>query len=154
MIEKTFGNRLSNIEYAKRPGTYGVAFRQRGSSLIEVALIDTPRGRFLPGGGIETGEDHVTCLKREFIEESGFAIAVGAFIGVSRELGLTPRSKRYVELIGHFYLVDILDHLGGQVEKDHELIWVAVEEGLQSLRLSYQSYAVAKGLKLYLTTGM
>lgn len=159
MIKKEFGQRLEGITYTPRPGVYGVGFRKvellvdgiMNLESVEVAVIHTPRGRFLPGGGIEEGEIHEECLKREFIEESGYRVEIGEFIGESQMVGLTPRTNRYVELQGNFYLVTIEEHGEGQIEDDHELIWLSLEEAIESLKLSYQSYAVTEGLKKFIT---
>ncbi len=158
MKQKEFGVRQEGITYILRPGVYGLGFRQVSEMVngvinkenIQIAIIHTPRGRFLPGGGIEEGENHNQCLSREFIEESGYKIDIEDFIGKASEVGLTPRTKRYVELQGHFYLVSILEHGEGQVEEDHELIWIDVDEAISSLRLDCQSYAVSEGFKIYI----
>src|SRR5580692_8862576 len=46
-----------------------------------VVLLENERGEWeLPGGRPEPGEDPVTCLAREFAEELGAAISVGAIV--------------------------------------------------------------------------
>lgn len=41
-----------------------------------IFMIHTAKGDYkFPGGGIEKGEDHLTALRREFVEETGFSIA-------------------------------------------------------------------------------
>ena len=53
-----------------RPGAYGVL--RDGSGRIAVVL--TPAGVFLPGGGQEPGEPPEQALRREFAEECGLFI--------------------------------------------------------------------------------
>ena len=63
-----FGEKLEGIEYTDRIGVYGIVFNNEG----KIALIMTPGGYFLPGGGIENTESHRMCLHREFMEETGY----------------------------------------------------------------------------------
>jgi 8-oxo-dGTP diphosphatase len=52
-----------------------------------VLLIDSPwRGWEFPGGQIECGEDVITGLKREILEESGIHAKVGALAGLYSNL--------------------------------------------------------------------
>ncbi len=153
-----FGERLDGIDYEPRPGAYGIAFRKLEQrvegklmdEMIQIGLVHTPRGRFLPGGGIEEGESHEETIKREFIEEIGRDVKVLSFVTQANQAGLTPRTHRYVLLQGYFYLVEILEPKGKQVEEDHELRWLNIEEALKTLRLMNQSYAVKEGLGQYL----
>ena len=148
MKKQVFGTRKEGISYIKRPGVYGISFEERESKLC-VSVINTPRGYFLPGGGIEKNEDHETCLKREFIEETGLLIELADYIGQSDQVGFTPRTKRYLELQGSFYIVYIRGEVGGKVEEDHEFIWLPVNEAILSMHLQYQSYAITEAYKVY-----
>lgn len=148
MKRRVFGIKEDGIDYIKRPGVYGICF-QKKASVLSVAVINTPRGYFLPGGGIELNEDHDTCLKREFIEETGRLIDIMGFVGESDQVGFTPRTKRYLELLGNFYLVRILENVGGKVEDDHKLEWLEVEEAKDSMHLEYQSYAISEATILF-----
>jgi len=147
MKKQSFGTKEEGIHYIKRPGVYGICF-DLGEEL-KVAVIDTPRGYFLPGGGIEEREDHETCLKREFVEETGLSVKLLQFVGESDQVGFTPRTKRYLELQGSFYITQILEEVGGKVEDDHELVWLNVDKAIKDMHLEYQSYAVSEALLLY-----
>jgi len=151
MIFKEFGFRKPGRNYMKRPGVYGIGLKEFDGDL-KVAVVLTKGGYFLPGGGIEEGEDHESCLAREFIEETGLDVKLGSYIGKANQVGFTPSSKRYIELKGNFYFVDILEHIGGQVEEDHQLLWINVQEAIKSMRLGYQSYAINEGIKLFNTS--
>ncbi len=128
-------------------------FRRSGEDEeeLKVAVVNTEGGRFLPGGGVEEGEDHEECLKREFQEETGFDVEIGRFVGKASEVGLTPRSRIHVELQGNFYLATVGAYIGGQVEMDHIVEWLPVDEALVRLKLGYQIYALSEGLKLFRT---
>lgn len=148
MKRQIFGHREEGIHYIKRPGVYGICFDERNNEL-QVAVINTPRGYFLPGGGIEDGEDHNACLKREFVEETGYDIELADFIGKADQVGFTPRTKRYLELQGSFYIVRINEFVGGKVEEDHELNWLNVTVAVDKMHLEYQGYAIREALLIY-----
>jgi 8-oxo-dGTP pyrophosphatase MutT (NUDIX family) len=57
---------------------------------------DVPGRWFLPGGGVEHGEDPVETVQREFLEETGLAVAVGELVGVWSEM--IEASARAVEV--------------------------------------------------------
>ncbi len=66
MNNPTFGEVEKDIQYKHRPGAYGI--------LIEnglVALVETPEGYHLPGGGMNAEESLEDCLRRELLEECG-----------------------------------------------------------------------------------
>lgn len=166
MMDISFGAKETGKEYIVRPGTYGIGFGMKEGNIIEplviddpsklkkldkelierlhVAIVKTPRGYFLPGGGIEEGENHRLCLEREFIEETGYKVQSQSYLGIARLAGITPKSKRYVELEGHFYIVDIIEYIGGQCEDDHEFMWIPYKLATTEILLEHQRYAFNK----------
>ncbi len=137
--ENIFGEKLDNVEYADRIGIYGIAFNKEG----KIATIKTARGYFLPGGGIEDNENHSQCLEREFIEETGYKIEVGRYIGKS-SLYHISRTNQYLNGIGHFYFVSLKDKKCNKIEVDHELLWLESAYCIENLFLEHQAWAVSK----------
>lgn len=132
---KTFGKK-KDVKYIKRDGVYGVAEKD---GLYAVAGVrDT---HFLIGGGLERGESHEACLKREFIEEVGYEIEIIEYVDAYREYGQSFRSKNYYELIGHVYLVDIKNQVASG-EQDHTFKWMTKQELLNKMALSYQQHVI------------
>lgn len=55
---------------------YGIMINEHGQVLVCDELIRKHEVTKFPGGGLEHGEGTIDCLKREFIEETGFEIEV------------------------------------------------------------------------------
>jgi len=59
--------------------------------LVRAAKTLTVRGRwFLPGGGLEHGEDPVSGLHREFEEETGLVVSDQSLLGVLSDTATLP----------------------------------------------------------------
>lgn len=137
-MTKIYGEKQPHQTYIKRHGVYGITF----DSNQRVALVKVPFGYLLPGGGIDPGEDHVTCLTREFLEETGYDVTIGPLIETSSQYTYSENNKRYYELIGHFYVTTLNGNPTTSHEPDHELVWHSVDEAVALLYLEYQAEAV------------
>ncbi len=49
-----FGEKENDIDYILREGVYAIIQNDKN----EIALVKTPRGYFLPGGGVKAKESH------------------------------------------------------------------------------------------------
>ncbi len=72
-----FGTCVDGRVYRPRPGSYAVLLDDRG----RIAVLRTPKGFFLPGGGADPGESPETTVRREVLEESGHEIAIEHALG-------------------------------------------------------------------------
>jgi 8-oxo-dGTP diphosphatase len=144
-----YGEKKPNQTYIVRPGVYGITF----DALNRVALVKVPYGYHLPGGGIDPGEDHEMCLKREFLEETGYDVSVESLIEISTQYTFSEKHKNYYALIGHFYVATMLDNRTAPQEPDHELVWHSVDEAVELLSLEYQAEAL-KTARLKVTANL
>jgi len=140
--EKVFGEKLEGIEYIDRVGAYGIAFNEEG----RVAVVRTSTGYFLPGGGLEGDESHKECIEREFIEETGYKALLNEFIGKASKYHYSDTLKYYMQGIGYFYNVIMEEKYTEDIEFDHELVWLTVEECMKLLFLEHQAWAVSQAV--------
>jgi 8-oxo-dGTP diphosphatase len=115
----------------QRVAVYGICEDPaRGVLLVRAASFLTVAGQwFLPGGGLEHGEDPVDGLRREFGEETGLEVEVGAVRGVLSDVYTLPGGA---ELHTVRIIYAIRSHAG---ELRHEIggssdtaRWVPLEE--------------------------
>ncbi len=140
--EKVFGEKLNGVNYIDRAGVYGIVINDEG----KVATIKTPTGYFLPGGGIEDEETHIECLVREFIEETGYEIKIGRYIGKA-SLYHILKTNKYLHGVGYFYFVNFESKTSNKIEEDHQLLWIEPGECIKGLFLEHQAWAVSEALK-------
>jgi len=84
----------------------------------------------LPGGSIEKGEDIISALKREFLEETGYSVSVQKLLGVDTDF--FTYSDIYFHSIVIFYEVKLDSETVVAIDKtegDSEaVIWVKKED--------------------------
>ncbi|MGO8873245.1 MAG: NUDIX hydrolase [Acidimicrobiales bacterium] len=72
----------------QRVGVYGICEDAAGRILLVRAAshLTVARQWFLPGGGIDHGEEPVGALQREFAEETGLTVEAGDLLGVHSDV--------------------------------------------------------------------
>ena len=74
--------------YRRRPGVYAVLLLD-GALLTTLQAEPAPEYQ-LPGGGIDRGEQPITALHREVMEETGYHIAGVRRLGAFRRFTFMP----------------------------------------------------------------
>jgi len=142
---REFGTRLAGRVYLERPGVYAVIENNHQ----QIAVIETSKGYFLPGGGIDSGESEMDALKREIFEEIGYQASVLAAIGEAVEYIKAHTEERYYQIHSKFYQVQIDSKIGEGIEKDHRLVWLSRGDASKLLMRQSQVWAVQQMAKEY-----
>ncbi len=116
-----FGERSESVRYTLRPGAYVLLDDGRG----QLALVRTPQGVFLPGGGIEADETPVQAATREVLEECGFVVRVGYWAAWAVQFCYSESEKTHFEKRCTFVDAVVESVALSRTEADHELLWVA-----------------------------
>ena len=140
MTEKVFGEKKEGLSYRTRIGAYLVAVYNG-----RAAVVRTPRGYFLLGGKIEEGETHPACIQRECLEESGYQVSVGAFIG-SAETYCQHPTIGWFHPVQYYYVGRLEKQVQAPIETDHHLEWLPIEELQEKMVLKSQWWAIKKAL--------
>ena len=136
---QTFGFHDASVEYRLRPGGYAIVIRDDGC----VAVVLTPSGPMLPGGGQEADESPEVAVVREVIEECGLRIELKRRIGVADELAVAADEIKHYRKRCTFFTAEVVERVGDG-EADHELVWMPMGEAVASLMHGSQRWAVKR----------
>ena len=134
-MHKIFGIK-ENVDYLDREGAYLIPFRDD-----QVGVIQTPKGYFLIGGGLENGENHLACIERECMEETGCIPVVDEMV-CSAEMYCKHPQIGYFHPIQTYYLGKLQKNLTVGSEIDHTLCWVNYKELKGKMFLEMQNWAL------------
>lgn len=128
-----------------RPCVYGVGADTQGR--ICVALEATGE-YFLPGGGIEAGEDAPTALVREVAEEVGLVGTVGDMFATGSEWLGGPEAGGWLHKRAAFYRLALGAPVPGAAP-EHTLVWLTPAEAQARLQYACHRAAVARAVTLF-----
>ncbi len=132
-----FGARSESERYTVRPSAYGLIEDGRG----QLALVRTPQGIFLPGGGIEAGETPAQAVVREALEECGLVVRAGSWEICAVQFCYSETEKTHFEKRCTFVDAVVRAVATSGTEADHELVWVA--SATASAIMSHESHGWA-----------
>ena len=136
------GEKLENTKYDFRETCFGICLRNN-----KFILVKKKDQYSLIGGGIESGESHTDCLKREFIEESGYEIlGIKPFITI--DCFWLAAGKWPLESLANFYMVELGNKVCEPTEEGHIVEEVEINMVTDLLPLPYHK----KAMELYLQT--
>ncbi len=134
-MHKVFGIK-EDAEYFDREGAYLIAYNDN-----KIAVVLTPKGYFFLGGGLENGESHFDCIKRECLEEVGYSVLIEGKLCSAETYTKHPT-------IGHFhpiqtyYFGKLLKKEVPSIEKDHTLCWIEYEQLKGKMFSEMQNWAL------------
>lgn len=133
-----FGRIDASVTYLDRPSVYALCVDLRGG----IALVHTPTGCLLPGGGIDPGETALEALCREVLEETGHRLHVLNLIGRSDQFLYSAKKNVYFKKRGEFYLCQLGEWRQPSSEYDHHLRWHPLNEAIDLLTYEFHQWAV------------
>ena len=125
-----------------RPSAYGIIAGSGG----RIAVVRTPLGWFLPGGGSDETESPEATVTRETLEECGLAIRVGAWRRSAIEHSFSVTEQTYFEKHSTFCDAVLIQPAGAPSEPDHALVWMAVRDARTFLSPPGHRWAVDEWL--------
>ena len=116
-MHKIFGTK-ENVEYFHRAGAYLIPIRDG-----KVGVIETAKGLFFIGGGVDAGETDEKCILRECLEETGYSAQVTGRVCSAESYGKHPQVG-YFHPIQTYYLGTLGEQKQAPAEEDHRLVWM------------------------------
>lgn len=121
-IQMAFGQQDKQRSYVMRPSAYALLLNEQGL----IAVVKTPHGSFLPGGGIEKGEKPGEAVLREILEETGHdAHLLWELAEADQYVNSQRKFKGYLKR-SHFYLAELDAREDAQPE--FPVLWLAPNE--------------------------
>ena len=134
-----FGARAPDARATVRPSAYGLIENERG----QLALVRTPEGVFLPGGGIEAGETPSEAVVREALEECGLVVRIGTWCACAVQFAASKSEHACYEKRSTFVEALIAGAPSSASEPDHELVWVEASAARALLAHASHAWAIA-----------
>jgi 8-oxo-dGTP diphosphatase len=125
-----------------RPSAYGLVT----DGTAGIAIVRTPLGLFLPGGGMEPGESPLETVVREVWEECGLEAQVGRWVVRAIDFVYSPSERTHFEKQSTFVDARCSSRRVTGQEPDHELEWVTPESAIADLAHPSHRWAVAQWL--------
>ena len=138
-MHRVFGVK-QDAAYYDRAGAYLIPIREH-----RVGIVQTPKGYFFLGGGLEGDEGDLACIQRECLEEAGYQPRVGEKLCTAETYTTHPRVG-YFHPIQTYYLGELGEKVAEPVEKDHRFLWVDADWLRGKLFADMQNWALEQAL--------
>jgi 8-oxo-dGTP pyrophosphatase MutT (NUDIX family) len=135
-----FGDRVADFPSTIRPSAYGIISDEKG----RLAVVRTPKGFFLPGGGQDDSESAEATVIREAAEECGLMLRVGSWRSAAIEHVSSATEQAHFEKRSLFCDATALGQSSQPGEFDHELMWMPASEARAVLTPASHRWAVSE----------
>ena len=137
-MHKVFGQK-ENKTYLDRKGAYIIPVKGE-----EVGVVETPKGFFFLGGGIDVGETDIECITRECMEEAGYQVEIKKKV-CSAETYCKHPTIGFFHPIQSYYLGELTSKIKEPIE-DHLFKWIKCENLKGKMFLEMQNWALEQAL--------
>ena len=135
------GKKLENLKYDFRETCFGICLKNE-----KILLVKKNEQFSFIGGGMEKNESHEECLKREFIEESGYELLeIKPFVTI--DCFWLAAGKWPLESLANFYIVKVGEKVCEPTEEGHIVEEIKIDDIGDLLPLPYHKKAVELFLK-------
>ena len=125
------GEKLEDKKYDFRETCFGICVKNN-----KMILVKKKEQFSFIGGGIEKGETKEECLKREFIEESGYELKkIEPFVTI--DCFWLAAGKWPLESLANFFIVEVGEKIGEPTEEGHIVEEVELNKVNELLPLPY-----------------
>lgn len=139
---RTFGTKEKKLNYTDRTGAYLICVKKG-----KMAVIQTPKGYFLPGGGLEQNETHKDCIVRELLEETGCSCQINHLVCCADTYTVHEKIGPF-HPIQYYYSGNLKKKISEPTETEHTLTWMPLHEAAQKLFLPMQRWATEQYSKI------
>jgi 8-oxo-dGTP diphosphatase len=137
---RVFGARATAANAIVRPSAYGIVTDRQG----RLAVVRTPIGLSLPGGGSDEPEPPEATVLREAREECGLDIRVGLWRRTAVEHVFSTAEQAQFEKRNTFCDATVIGTAGEASEPDHLLEWMSAREASRLLVPGSHRWAVSE----------
>ena len=137
-----FGVSDSRLPHVIRLSAYGLVV----DAADELAIVRTPTGTYLPGGGMRSGESAEAAVGREAREECGLEVQLTSWRRAAIDHVAVPSEESCFEKRSTFCSARVLTAVSGSTEPDHLLAWETPAVALRVLTPPSHRWAVAEWL--------
>ena len=109
-----------------------------------LAVVRTPLGLYLIGGGVEGRETPRQTIVREAFEEGGLIVRAGDWSLCAVQLSYSVSDRVYYEKLCTFVEATPEAVTSSGSEADHELQWIALDDAARLLTDESHRWAVAE----------
>ena len=136
MDKIVIGEKLKDTKYDFRETCFGICLRDSDMLLVKKS------GQYsFVGGGIEKGESHMECLRREFLEETGYQLLDIKPL-VTIDCFWLAAGKYPLESLANYFVVQVGEKLSEPLEEGHIVEEVGIGNVERLLPLPYHKKAL------------